>query len=237
MKVIEDAMRREGASEDEIDQAFMNRNYMPEWINIKTLPRAIGTEIGTRVNALRWFIFSASVWYLHLEEELVYIGDEGTTEISGPTQRIGLDFESRFQLTSWLWADLDINLADGRYTDLPDGEDYVPLAPRITSQGGLSLLHPGGWDGALRYRYVADRPANEDNSVVAQGYYLMNLMLGYRFGQFRVFGMVENILNTDWNEAQFDTESRLKNETEPVSEINFTPGNPINIQAGISWEF
>ena len=26
-------------------------------------------------------------------------------------------------------------------------------------------------------------------------------------------------------------------ETEPVSEINFTPGNPINVQAGVSWEF
>ena len=61
--------------------------------------------------------------------------------------------------------------------------------------------------------------------------------LGYRFGQFRVFAMVENILDSEWSEAQFDTESRLKYETEPVSEINFTPGNPLNLQAGISWEF
>ena len=130
-----------------------------------------------------------------------------------------------------------MNLADGRYTDLPEGEDYVPLAPRLTSQGGLTMLHPAGWDGSLRYRYVADRPANGDNSVIAKGYYIMNVMLGYRFGQFRVFAMVENILNSEWNEAQFDTESRLKYETEPVSEINFTPGNPVNLQAGISWEF
>jgi len=34
-------------------------------------------------------------------------------------------------------------------------------------------------------------------------------------------------LNTAWNEAQFATESRLKNETAPVTELNFTPGTPL----------
>ena len=40
-----------------------------------------------------------------------------------------------------------------------------------------------------------------------------------------------------WNEAQFDTESRLFHETEPVSEIHFTHGNPLNLQDGISFQF
>ena len=48
---------------------------------------------------------------------------------------------------------------------------------------------------------------------------------------------VENALDTMWNEAQFDTESRLRGEEEPVSEIHFTPGNPLNMRLGVSLLF
>ena len=37
---------------------------------------------------------------------------------------------------------------------------------------------------------------------------------------------IENLLNSKWNEAQFATESRLRNEPSPVTELNFTPGTP-----------
>jgi len=63
------------------------------------------------------------------------------------------------------------------------------------------------------------------------------VILAYRVKGFRIFAQLENMLNTEWNEAQFDTESRLFSERAPVSEIHFTPGNPINVQAGISLEF
>jgi outer membrane receptor protein involved in Fe transport len=66
---------------------------------------------------------------------------------------------------------------------------------------------------------------------------LGNIILAYRFQGFRVFAQLENLLNAAWNEAQFDTESRLYNEPAPLSELHFTPGNPRNIQAGISLEF
>ena len=41
----------------------------------------------------------------------------------------------------------------------------------------------------------------------------------------------ENIFNAKWNEAQFATESRLKNEPEAITELNFTPGIPFFIRA------
>jgi hypothetical protein len=47
----------------------------------------------------------------------------------------------------------------------------------------------------------------------------------------------ENLLNKEWNEAQFDTETRLHHETDPVSEIHFTPGTPLFIKAGIAFLF
>ena len=45
---------------------------------------------------------------------------------------------------------------------------------------------------------------------------------------------MENILNTEWNEAQFATESRLTNEPAPITELNFTPGIPFFIRAKLA---
>ena len=174
---------------------------------------------------------------LDLDEELVFVGDAGETEISGKSRRIGVDIEGRTQILSWLWIDTDVNLSSGKFVDEPSDANEIPLAPRVTSTGGLTAIHPSGFSVNLRYRYIGDRPANEDNSVTAEGHTLLNLGLSYAFGPFKYFASVENLFDVDWNEAQFDTESRLASEAEPVSEIHFTPGNPRNIQTGISYQF
>ena len=52
------------------------------------------------------------------------------------------------------------------------------------------------------------------------------------------FGIqIQNLLNTEWNETQFATESRLQFETEPVEEIHFIPGTPFFIKAIIQYNF
>jgi outer membrane receptor protein involved in Fe transport len=237
IREIYHAREQQGVSEDQIEQELIDRNFDPGQADIETLPRAIGGELGTRLALGNRALISLAGWYLHMAEELVFVGDEGSTEISGETRRLGIDLELRLQFTQWLWADADFNFADGRYVNEPDDANYVPLAPRITSQGGVNLIHPNGFEGSVRYRYLADRPANEDNTVIAIGHFLGNVVLGYRFRGIRVFVQFENIFNTDWNEAQFDTESRLFNEATSVSELHFTPGNPFNVQAGISYEF
>lgn len=231
------AREQQGLGPGAIEEELLSRNMDPAHRDIKTLPRAAGAELGTRFSLGKNLLISLAGWYLHMEEELVFVGDEGSTEISGETRRLGLDAEVRMQLASWIWGDIDLNLSDGRYIHEPANANYIPLAPRITSQGGINLMHPSGIEGSIRYRYIGDRPANEDNSVIATGHFLNNVILAYKFNGFRVFAQAENLFNITWNEAQFDTESRLYYETTPVSELHFTPGNPFNIQVGISYEF
>lgn len=230
---VERALRRKGLSEAEIEAELAARNFDPEQRGIETLPRAIGAELGMRTHLSKRLVVGVAAWWLQLDEELVFIGDGGATEISGKTRRIGLDLEGRVQLLPWLWADADVNLSRGQSVDEPDDADEIPLAPRLTSTGGLTAIHPSGFEGSLRYRHIGDRPANEFDTVTAEGYSVVNLSLGYRFGRMKVFGNIENLLDTKWNEAQFDTESRLQNEAAPVSEIHFTPGNPRNVQVGV----
>ena len=49
--------------------------------------------------------------------------------------------------------------------------------------------------------------------------------------------IVENLLDTSWNETQFATESRLFNEPAPVEEIHFTPGTPFYLRGKITYSF
>ena len=62
------------------------------------LARSTGGEIGVRTNLWNRLDLAASLWLLDLNSELVFVGDEGTTEQSGPSRRWGIDFETRFQI-------------------------------------------------------------------------------------------------------------------------------------------
>lgn len=234
---LERTLTRQGLNDSQINEQLTNLNFAREQAGINTLPRAIGAEIGNRYRFFNRLNIGLAGWWLELDEELVFVGDAGETEISGKSQRIGIDIEGRLQILPWLWIDADVNLSRGTFVDEPADSNQIPLAPRTTSTGGITAIHPSGWDVSLRYRHIGDRPANEDASVTAEGYTIVNLGLSYTYGPFSYSVIAENLFDVEWNEAQFDTESRLFNETEPVSEIHFTPGNPLNLQAGISFQF
>ncbi|MEO1052851.1 MAG: TonB-dependent receptor [Bacteroidota bacterium] len=201
------------------------------------LPQAYGADLGTIWKPVDNLILDVGVWILDLEQEFVFVGDAGIVEPGGRTRRRGIDVSARYQLVSWLYADFDLNVTDPRALDESEGQDNIPLAPTFTTIGGLSFNFTNGINGSLRYRHISDRPANEDNSVVAEGYFLLDARLNYSKPKFALSLSVENLLDSEWNEAQFDTESRLFNEAEPVSEIHFTPGTPFFLKAGISLFF
>jgi hypothetical protein len=96
--------------------------------------------------------------------------------------------------------------------------------------GGIFYKKKPGVNGGLSYRYITDRPANEDNSIVAKGYFLLDGSLNYTKAKYEVGVAFENITDTKWNEAQFATTSQLKNETAPVTELNFTSGVPFSFR-------
>ena len=202
------------------------------------LPRAYGADFGAIWKPVPKVVFNTALWYLFLEQEFVYVGDAGIVEPSGKSRRYGLDLGLRYQITDWLYFDTDATLTDARSVDEPSGEDYIPLAPDFTLTGGLSVNNLKGFSGGIRYRYIDDRPANEDNSIVADGYFVTDLNLSYEFTNNLVFGIaIENLFDTEWNETQFATESRLENELEPVEEIHFTPGTPFFLKANVSYRF
>jgi outer membrane receptor protein involved in Fe transport len=192
-----------------------------------TLPSAFGADLGTIIKPFKGLVLNAALWSLTLQQEFVYVGDAGVVEPSGKSQRYGVDFGARYQLTKWLYAIADINYTYARSIEEPDGQDFIPLAPDLTSSGGLTVQNLGKFSGGINYRYIKDRPANEDNSIVAEGYFVTDFTANYQFAKnWNVGLIIENLFDTEWNETQFATETRLFNELTPIEEITFTPGTP-----------
>lgn len=201
------------------------------------LPKAYGADLGTTFKPFPNISINAALWYLYLQQEFVYVGDAGIVEPSGRTERKGIDISLRYQILDWLYLDTDINLTDPVALDEAEGNQYIPLAPTFTSIGGLSFNFKNGINGSLRYRFLDDRAANEDYSLTAEGYFLLDAVLNYKQPKYQIGLSVENILDEEWKEAQFETESRLFNEVDPVSEIHFTPGTPFFARVNVSYFF
>ena len=201
------------------------------------LPRALGLDLGASWKPVKDLWITSALWYLYMEQEFVYVGDAGIVEPSGRSRRMGADIGLRYQLTSHLYGYADVNYAFARALDTESGADYIPLAPDLTASGGLSISAWKNFSGGFRFRYIKDRPANEDYSITAEGYFVTDLNMNYSLGNLTFGVQVENLFDADWNEAQFATESQLRSEAIPVEELHFTPGVPFYLKGSIQYRF
>ena len=174
---------------------------------------------------------------MFLEQEFVYVGDAGIVEPSGKTRRQGIDISVRYEPIERLYFTLDANYAHARAIEEVHGENYIPLAPDFTLTSGLNYKSKSGFYSGIQIRHINDRPANEDNSIIAKGYSVTDFNLGYQFKNTTFSLQVQNLFNIDWNETQFATESRLQNESDSVEEIHFTPGTPFSLKGSIILNF
>lgn len=205
--------------------------------DISLLPGSFNQDIGFQTKIGSSLFLHVAAWYLFMKDELVYVGDEAIVENSGKTKRQGLEAGLRYQLNKFILFDAESSLTKARTVDDPEGQNYLPLAAKWTHTGGITLKNFHNISTSLRYRILSDRPANEDNSVQAKGYEIMDANIGYNYKNMHFSFIVENIFNQKWNEAQFLTLSRLKDESIAVEEIHFTPGSPTNFRLKVQIDF
>lgn len=215
------------------NHAFVAVRRTPE----NAIPKAKGADIGANFKIGQRAVVNAALWGLHLQDELVYVGDELLYENSGASGRVGADASLRYNIASGLWADVDINYSRGRLLDEPEGQNFIALAPVLTSTGGLTYNSKSRLNGTLRYRYMGKRAANEDNSMQTDPYFLLDAQLNYTQPKYELGLSFLNLLNSEWQEAVFWSASRLPHEAEPAEDFHFTPGTPFFIKASITFFF
>jgi TonB family protein len=208
---------------------------------VRLITPATGYEGGARLSPFGGMTVNATAFLLDLDSELVWLGDEGTTEASGRTRRYGVEIGARYRMGSWLFADVDATFTRARFrSNAPSGNE-VPLAPRRTLTAGIGVRPTfGSWTpfGSVRVKSLADRPANEDGSLTARGFTVVDADAGARYRNIELGVDVQNVLNTRWREVSFATTTRLAYEPRAVEGIHYSPGWPRTVigKATLYWQ-
>lgn len=217
--------------------------------------RALAYELGFKVAGSRWWELSWSGYQVDLASEVVFVGDDGTSEPRGKTRRLGTELTTRVAPLSWLSLDGSVSYSDAQFVDNAGNADAVALAPRWLLQSGIEVAHRTGVAGRLSLLYVGDRPATEDGELTAEGFVRLDASLEYRRGWFGLSLAVQNLTDAVYRQAQFASVTRLQNERSELDcpagtrasseegvflgceDITFTPGLPLMVIGSASLYF
>ncbi len=205
--------------------------------NVNPLPKAIGYDVGTEFKIGKKLIGNLAGFYLESDAEFVFVSDGFEFENKGRSKRLGAEASFRYQPLTHFWLDTDLNYSFGTLLDAPKGENKIPSAPRFTSTGGATLRLQNGINASLRYRYLGERPLIEDESVIAQDYFIVDAVVNYTTSKYKMGLSMENLFNREWREAVFYDSSQLQGETQPVDDIHFTPGTPFLAKLSFTYFF
>lgn len=201
------------------------------------LTPAMGYEVGVRVRPLDGLAVSAALYRLDLDSETVWSGDEGTTSAAGATRREGVELDARYRVGNWLFADVDATFARARYRENAGNGEAIALAPTRTLTAGVGA-RPTFGDvtpfASVRVKSIGRRPATEDESLVAEGFTVVDAAAGTRWKNVEVGLDVQNLLDARFREVQFAGETRLAYEPAAVRGLTYSPGWPRTTIARVS---
>jgi hypothetical protein len=180
---------------------------------VTPLSRTKGKEIGVHNNYYKFLSTNIILWTLDLESELVFVGDEGSTEPTRASTRKGIEFNNIFILTPQLTLLADLSISRAKYVQYDSSGDFVPLSARNIFYTALNYS-TDKWGGSLNYRYFGPRPLTEDESVLSSPVSSFSGMLSATiFENWNIRGEVYNILNSRLDRIQYYYPTRLKNES------------------------
>ncbi len=195
---------------------------------VSPLVRSRGAEVGVRVSPNSALRSTVSLWTLALQSELLFVGDAGTTEPQGKSQRTGVTFANFWRPDARLTVDADVSFTRARYTDAPSDARYVPGALENVVAAGITWEpRAHGPFAVLRVRHFGAAPLIEDNSVRSTPTTLVNSSFGYQFLTVRMSASVLNLFGAKGSDIQYYYASRLPGEpVGGVDDVHFHPVEP-----------
>jgi len=206
-------------------------------LDIHPLPRALAADLGSEFKIGKKFVGTVSLWTIKSVAEYIFVADAGEFENNGSSLRKGIDIAGKFEPFKNTWLNLSTNFSKGILLEEPKDANSIPAAPLFTSTASIIYKHPKGLDLYLGARYMAKRPLIEDESIMADSYFLLYASVNYTLRKIQFGFSAQNVLNVKWMEAVFYDASKLKNQTQAVDDFHFTPGTPRYIKGSISYSF
>jgi len=174
---------------------------------VGTLPllaRTQSSELGLRTKLAQGWNSSVVVWRANLDQELVFVGDEGVTEARGASKRMGVEWSNDIALTRWLSVDADLALSRARFDTANNGGRYVPNAIPVSAAMTFAFTPDGPWSGGIKLRYLGGYALEESNTERSSSLWTTNLKLAYRFNpQWQLSLDVLNLFDRKANDIEY----------------------------------
>lgn len=206
---------------------------------VTPLVRANEAEIGLRTAIVPHLQTTFSLWYLHLDSELLFTGDAGTTVPSRPSKRTGFELTNYYSPTRDWTLNADFAFSNARFTDSDPVGNRIPEAIEGVGDLGVSYEPQSGPFASVRLRYFGPRALIEDNSVRSRSSALLNARAGYKLGTgMRLFFEVYNIANAHVDDIDYYYPSRLQGEPDAgVNDTHFHPAETRSYRLGVSYGY
>jgi outer membrane receptor protein involved in Fe transport len=204
-------------------------------------------QLGTSHN-LKRFSLSTDLFLIDRSNEQVYVPDDGSFELKGPTRSYGFELKTKARLTRHLTLDGGLTQVSNSFYPGTFPRVYLDSAPHTVANAGLTLDNYRGLTGSLVLRHTGNyRLDGEDARIRASGQDVLDLSLTKRVRRWLDLNLsVDNLTNKRYFETQNYFESRLPTDA-PIgfdatgnrfiypSRIHGTPGYPFGVTVGLTF--
>ncbi|AEG02643.1 TonB-dependent receptor [Methylomonas methanica] len=198
-----------------------------------------GGEAGIRTNYIPGLNSTFALWWLESSQELVFVGDEGTTEVNSKSHRYGIELTNYYKPTDWLTLDADYALSTARFADTPAGatDNFVPNSVGRVVSAGATVVAPNGLFGTLRFRHFGAVPLDESGTFWAGDTNILNLGMGYKQKQYKFEIDIFNILGSQSNDIAYAYDSAYPSGAATTTGILKHPVEPRMVRGTITVNF
>src|SRR5262249_16942827 len=195
-------------------------------------------ELGTVYQAGRVSL-AADTFLIDRSNEQVYIPDDGTFELKGPSRSYGYEGKTSIRLARFVSVNAGVTQVTNSFYRATSPRIYVDSAPHTVANSGLTL---SGWHNiyaSLRYRHVSNyRLDGQDASIRASGLDVLDLAVTKTLRPGLDFNFdLDNLTNKSYYETQNYFESRVTPTMPAIARIHGTPGYPIGMTVGFTCHF
>lgn len=200
-----------------------------------------GAEVGVRSNFIPGLNTTVAAWWLKSSQELVFVGDAGTTEINGASDRYGIEWTNYYKPTDWLTLDADYAITTARYADTHANEtdNFIPNSVGRVISTGITVEDPTGTGlfGTLRFRHFGHVPLDESGTFWAGDTNIVNLGAGIKKKQYKLEIDVFNLLGSESNDIAYAYESAYPNGVNTATGILKHPIEPRMVRGTVTINF
>ncbi len=202
-------------------------------------------QLGTS-HVLRQVSLSTDVFLIDRSNEQVYIPDDGSFELKGPSRSYGWEAKTSVQLTRRLIVNGGFTRVGNAFYRGTFPRDYVDSAPHSVANSGLTLTDWRGFNGSLRYRHIGHYILDQHVTIagnpvalppLASRLDVVDLSISKRIHHGVDFNFaIDNLNDKRYWETQNYFVSRLPGEPpDGVARVHATPGYPVGFTVGMTF--